>query len=97
MNDRLDRLLERLAVTPTDRQLDYFEAQVSLGVAGQIAQARTFTALASVRVASMGLALAIGAIAGIATASSSTAALRSSDVVNSTVDLAPSTLLDRRQ
>jgi hypothetical protein len=94
MTERLDHLVERLAALPTDRSLDHFDAQVSRGVAGRRAQAHAASALATVRVASIGLAMAMGVAAGGVTAASSFAAPRPSGVFKVASDLAPSTLLE---
>ena len=90
MNDRLDHLLERLAATPTDCPLDAFEAGVSRGIVQRRSQARTAMALAPVRFASIGLALAMGVTVGGLTV----ATARQPAGFSSAVDLAPSTLLE---
>ena len=97
MSERLDQLLAQLAAAPTDRALAHLDAQVRRRVAGQIVEARTAAALAPVRVASIGLALAIGVTAGSVTAAFTPAAPRSSNVFMAAADLAPSTLLDGGQ
>jgi hypothetical protein len=97
MNERLDRLVERLAASPTDRSLDHFEAQVDRGVSERRAQARTASALAPIRVASIGLALAIGVTFGGVIAASSVSAPQPAGALFAAADLAPSTLLDGRR
>ncbi|HEY5410059.1 MAG TPA: hypothetical protein VIJ94_04965 [Caulobacteraceae bacterium] len=97
MNDRLDQLVEQLAASPTDRSLDDLQAQVSRGVAKRTVRLRTAAALAPVRVASIGLALAIGVAAGGLAAASSAAAPKPSGAFTVAAALAPSTLLDRGQ
>lgn len=94
MNERLDHLVDRLAAAPTDRSLEHFEAQVTRGIARRQAQARAAAALAPVRVASIGLALAMGVTVGGVTAASSMGAPRPAGAFGVTADLAPSTLLD---
>ena len=93
MNERLDHLVDRLAASPTDRSLDHLEAQVSRGIAGRQAQARTAAAMAPVRVASIGLALAMGVTVGGVTAASSIGSPRLAGAFGA-ADLAPSTLLE---
>ena len=95
MNERLDHLVERLAASPTDRPLHHFEAQVTREIAKRRARAHTASALAPVRVASIGLALATGVTVGGVTAASSVAAPRAAGLFSVSADLAPSTLLER--
>jgi hypothetical protein len=94
MSERLDRLIDRLARSATDRPLDHFEAQVSRGVAQWRAQARARAALAPVRLASIVLALALGVTAGGVAAAAMAA--RPPGAFSVGADLAPSTLLDGR-
>ena len=96
MSEPLDHLVERLAASPTDRSLEDFGADVSRGVTRWRAQARTARALAPVRVASIGLALAMGVAVGGVTAAGSIAAPRTSAVLSGS-NLAPSTLLEGGQ
>ena len=97
MNERLDHLVERLAASATDRSLDHFEAHVNRGIAERRTQARTASALAPIRVASIGLALAIGVTVGGIIAASSVPAPHPAGAFFAAADLAPSTLLDGRQ
>ena len=94
MNERLDRLVDRLAASPPDRSLDHFEAQVTWGIARRRARARAASALAPVRAASIGLALAMGVTVGGFTAAELIVAPRASGAFSAAADLAPSTLLD---
>ena len=94
MNDRLNRTLERLAETPTDRSLEFMEVEVSRGIGRWRGQARTASALASVRVASIGLALAMGVAFGGINAVTNSAAPRQVGAFAVAADLAPSTLLE---
>lgn len=94
MSERLDRLLERLAAAPTDRSLEHLPAQVDRDVAARIARARAGRALAPVRVASIGLALATGLTAGGLTAASSASTTQPAAALTAAIGLAPSTLLD---
>ena len=97
MNERLDHLVEKLAASPTDRSLAHFEAEVSRSIAGRQSQARTTAALAPVRVASVGLALAIGVTSGGMTAARYVAAPHQAGVFSAAGELAPSTLLEETQ
>ena len=97
MSDQLDSLVERLAAAPTDRSLDHFEADVGRGVARWRARAQTARTLAPVRIASIGLALAMGVTVGGVTAAASIAVPRAQGVFSTATDLAPSTLLEGQQ
>lgn len=97
MGDRFDDLVGRLAQSPTDRDLDGLEGDVRGQILIRRQEARTNAVLAPVRVATIGLALAMGVIAGGLTAAAAVAAPRSSGVFSSAADLAPSTLLEGRQ
>ena len=97
MSERLDDLVERLAASPTDRSLEHFDADVNRSVARWRAQARATRAMAPVRVASIGLALAMGVTAGGVTAAASITAPRNVGGFPVAADLAPSTLLEGGQ
>ena len=101
MSERLDQLVERLNASLTDRSMEHFDADVVRGVvrlqAQAQAQARATRAIAPVRVASIGLALAIGVTAGGVTAAASITAPRNAGGFPVAADLAPSTLLDGGQ
>jgi hypothetical protein len=97
MSDRLDELVDRLAGSPTDRVLEGLEAEVGRRIRVSRQEARTTTILAPVRVASIGLALAMGITAGGLTAAGAMAGPRSPGVFSGTTDLAPSTLLEGRR
>ena len=94
MSERLDHLVERLGALPTDRSLEHFDAGVDRGIARWQAQTRTAKALAPVRVASIGLALAMGVTVGGVTAAASITAPRNAGGFPLAADLAPSTLLE---
>ena len=94
MSDRLDHMVARLAATPPDLPLDGFEDEVIRGIARWRAEARIAAALGPVRVASIGLALAIGVSVGGVTATGSIAAARSPGLFSPAAALAPSTLLE---
>ena len=97
MSERLDQLVERLNASLTDRSMEHFDADVVRGVVRLQAQARATRAIAPVRVASIGLALAIGVTAGGVTAAASITAPRNAGGFPVAADLAPSTLLDGGQ
>ena len=95
MSEQLDHLIAQLAAAPADRSLDHFEAQVGRGIAIRQSRVRTAAALAPVRVASIGLALAMGVTVGV-TAASSVAGPHPAGLFGVAADLAPSTLLERQ-
>jgi anti-sigma factor RsiW len=94
MTERLDRLIDQLAASPTDRSLAHFDARVARGVAEWRVQARARAALVPLRLAAIGAALAAGLAAGGVTASAMIPGPASAFSVSA--DLAPSTLLDGR-
>jgi hypothetical protein len=94
MSDRLDHLVARLSVAPTDRALDSFEMEITRAIARRREDARATTALAPVRVASIGLALAMGVAAGGAATATAISEARQSNSFSVNADLAPSTLLE---
>jgi hypothetical protein len=96
MSDRLDDLLDRLAAAPIDRGLDGLEADVGRAIRRRRGEVRTTALLAPVRVASIGLALAMGITAGGVTAAAAMAGPHPSGAFSSAADLAPSTLLEGR-
>ena len=97
MTDRLDQLMASLAAAPTDHALDGFDARVARGVAAYRQEARTAASLAPARLASVGLALAIGITAGGVTAASAISPPKQFNSFALHPDLAPSTLLDGRR
>jgi hypothetical protein len=96
MTDRLDERLARLAAEPTLRRLDGLEAEVGRGIASRRREAAASAALAPIRIASVGLALALGITAGSATATAAILAPRTYGTFSPAVHLAPSTLLEGR-
>ena len=97
MSDRLDELVRRLAGSPADRPLDGLEADIGRRILESRREARTTTALAPVRIASVGLALAMGITVGGVTAAAAMAGTRPSGVFSAATQLAPSTLLEGRR
>jgi hypothetical protein len=96
MSDRLDELVSRLAGSPTDRALEGLEAEVGRRIRVSRREAQTTTLLASVRIASIGLALAMGITVGGMTAAGAMAGPRAPGVFSAAAELAPSTLLEGR-
>jgi hypothetical protein len=97
MSDRLDELIDRLAAGPTDRSLHRLEADVGRGIRRRRSEARATTLLASVRIASVGIALAMGITTGGVTAAAVLAGPRASGIFSGAANLAPSTLLEGRR
>lgn len=94
MSDHLDELLARIAQATPDTALDGLEEAVLSGVARRRQSARAARALAPVRVASVGVALAVGVAAGGMAGAQTAAGRHSFDTFSSTAHLAPSTLLE---
>lgn len=94
MSDRLDDLVARLATSPVDRPLDGLDEAIGRSIAHRRREARTVAALGPVRVASVGLALAMGLTAGGAVATSALVAPQTGGEFAIASDLAPSTLLE---
>ena len=97
MSERLDELVARLARAPIDRALDNLDAEIGRTILLHRREARTASALAPVRVASVGLALAMGLTAGGAVAVMAPVASPAFGVFSSAGHLAPSTLLEGRR
>ena len=96
MSDRLDELMGRLAGSPADRALDGLEAEIGHRIRVSRREARTTRLLAPVRIASIGLALAMGVTVGGVTAAAAMAGPRTPGVFSAATQLAPSTLLEGR-
>jgi len=94
MRDDMDHLMARLAAVGPERSLDGFEQAVMRGVAKQREEIRATHALAPVRVASVGLALAIGVTAGGVAAATNVSQPRQLSPFSTAAHLAPSTLLE---
>jgi hypothetical protein len=92
MSDRLDDLVARLAASPTDRRLEAFDSEVSVGIRRSEAERRTAGALAPIGLASVVVALAMGVtVGGVIAAIGAPAADRT---LLSVASLAPSSLLE---
>ncbi|MBL8552878.1 MAG: hypothetical protein JNL41_01270 [Phenylobacterium sp.] len=94
MTERLDELVARLNAVPTDRSLDGLDDMIGHSIALRRREARASAALTPVRLASLGLALAMGLTAGGAIATSEIAAPHPYATFSSVASLAPSTLLE---
>jgi hypothetical protein len=94
MSERLDDLVARLAATPVDRPLDDLEAEIGRRILIQRRDARAAAAMAPVRVAAVGLALAMGVTAGGAVATAAISGPHAYGTFSSSANLAPSTLLE---
>jgi hypothetical protein len=95
MSERLDDLIARLAASPTDRRLDGLESEIGRRIGVRRREARTALALAPVRVASIGIALALGVTAGGAAATAAIMTPKAFGTFSAGANLAPSTLLER--
>ena len=93
MDKRLDQLLERLARTPADRSLDSLDIEVGRAIGRRRREVGTASALAPVRVASVGLALAMGVTVGGVIAATALVTPSEPGVFSLAASLAPSTLL----
>jgi hypothetical protein len=94
MTERLDFLVGQLASAPADRVLDQLETDVLRRVRRAAADARAASSLAPVRAASIALALAMGVVAGGASAISAAAAPTQATGLAVGDHLAPSNLLE---
>jgi len=94
MANDLDQLLARLAHETPRTSLDGLEAAVMAGIARQRAELRASRALAPIRAASVGLALAFGVTAGGMAAATSFTEPHRLDTFSAAAHLAPSTLLE---
>lgn len=93
MGARLDRVFEQLAARPADRSLESLDLEVVRAIRKRRSDARTASALAPVRIASVGMALAMGVAVGAVTAAAIETP-RQPGVSLMASRLAPSTLLD---
>lgn len=97
MSERLDELINRLAACPADRSLDGLEVELGRSIAARRRDAGMLAALAPVRVAAVGLALAMGLTAGGAVAASVVLTPQHYASFSSEANLAPSSLLEGRR
>ena len=94
MQNDLDQALTRLAAGRPDRSLDKLEHAVLSAIHQRRRDSSAAAALAPVRLASVSLALAIGATAGGMAAASTPLQPRQPSPFSTEAYLAPSTLLD---
>ncbi len=94
MSHELDNLLAGLAASGPDRSLTGLDARVLDGIAGGREAARANARLAPLRVASVGLAMAVGVTAGGIAAATTVTQPRQLSTFSAAAHLAPSTLLD---
>jgi hypothetical protein len=94
MSEELDRLLQRLAARGPERSLDGLDARVLISLAQQREEARATTSLAPFRVATVGLAIAVGVTAGGMAAARTATEPRQFSTFSADAHLAPSTLLE---
>lgn len=94
MDERLDQLFERLAAMPAERSLNLLDFEVGRAISKLRGAARAASALAPVRVASIGLALAMGVTVGGVTAATAIVTPRPAGAFSTAASLAPSTLLE---
>jgi len=96
MSERLDELVGQLAASPLDRDLEGLEAGIVRRMRRRRQDDRTASVLAPFRVATVGLALAIGFASGGVTAATAMATPRTPAGFSAAAALAPSTLLEGR-
>jgi hypothetical protein len=94
MSHELDNLLAGLAMSGPDRSLAGLEARVLNGIARRREAARANARLAPLRVASVGIAMALGVTAGGMAAATTVTQPRQVSTFSPGAHLAPSTLLE---
>jgi predicted branched-subunit amino acid permease len=94
MSPDLDDWFAQLAAAPTDHGLDRLEAALGRDIAARRREARTVKAMAPIRVAAFGLALAVGVSAGGAAGLATLQTGPSAGAFAAATQFAPSTLLD---
>jgi hypothetical protein len=94
MTRDLDDWIAELAAAAVDRSLVGLEAAVGRAIAAQQRDARTLKSLAPIRLATLGLALAMGVTAGGAAAITAIRTPTPAGAFAADARLAPSTLLD---
>ncbi|HKR88007.1 MAG TPA: hypothetical protein VJS38_07510 [Phenylobacterium sp.] len=94
MTRDLDDWIAELAAAPVDRSLVGLEASVGRAITAKTREARTLKALGPVRLATLGLALAMGVTAGGAVATAAIGTATPAGAFAAGARLAPSTLLD---
>lgn len=94
MSNQLDELFRRLARAPTDRSLDSLEAEIARAIGLHQREVRNAAALTPVRIASIGLALAMGVTVGGVAAAAAVAHPHPAVGATSAIRFAPSNLLE---
>lgn len=94
MSDRLDKLVGGLAGAPLDRPLDGFETEIGRSIARRRRDMKDAALLAPVRIASLGVALAMGVTAGGAASTMAFLTPQPLSVFSPSTHLAPSSLLE---
>lgn len=94
MSERLDDLFTSLRVAPTDRSLDDLDAEIGRSVLLHRRDVRNASALGSVRLVSVGIALAAGLTSGGAVATTLLTDPQPYAAFSTHANLAPSTLLE---
>ena len=94
MNERLDGVVRRLAMVATDRDLNGLDVEIARSIRVRRRDAQAASALGSVRLASIGMALAMGATVGGVAASAAITPSQADGTFSADAHLAPSTLLE---
>ena len=94
MKDSLDDWMASLAAAPADSPLDRLEAEIGRDIAARRRDARTVKAIAPLRLAAVGLALAMGVTAGGAVAMAAIQKPHPAGPFAAGTQLAPSALLE---
>ena len=94
MSHELDDLLADLAASGPDRSLTGLDRRVLDGIVRSREEARANARLAPLRVASVGLAMAVGVTAGGIAAATTVTEPRQLSAFSAAAHLAPSTLLE---
>lgn|SRR5512146_2963726 len=94
MTTDLDELIASLAAAPTDRRLDWMEADVLSRISGRRGDTRIARMAGPARVATVGLASVIGVVLGGLVATAEVQGPQPASVFAAGAQLAPSTLLE---
>jgi len=94
MTTDLDELIASLAAAPTDRRLDWMEADILSRISGRRDDTRIARMAGPARVAAVGLASVIGVVLGGLVATAEVQGQQPASVFAADAQLAPSTLLE---
>lgn len=97
MNEQLDEVVRRLAMAANDRDLNGLDVEIARSIRLRRRDTQAASALGSVRLASIGLALAMGATIGGVAASAAITTPQAYGTFSADAHLAPSTLLEGRR